>query len=134
MQGGRSCASLALFAAGVLVAGTACGGSKHAAQTFSVTVDGHNKTANESFIAYFPNVVRVHPGDSVVFDQVGIGEPHTVTFGTLVDPAVAGFEKLTPQQLQSQAPPKALLKLDAKLPFLLPRGPGDAIQSAANPC
>jgi len=125
---------LALGAAAVLVAVAGCGGSKQSAQTFSVTVDAHNKAANESFIAYFPNVVRVHPGDSVVFDQVGIGEPHTVTFGSLVDPVVAGFEKLTPKQLQGQGPPKALLKLDAKLPFLLPQGPGDATQSAANPC
>ena len=126
-------APLALVAAALLVGATACGGSKNGAQTFSVTVDGHNKAANESFIAFFPNVVRVHPGDSVSFDQVGIGEPHTVTLGTLVDPPVAGFEKLTPQQLQS-GPPKALERLDAKLPFLLPQGPGDAIQSAANPC
>src|SRR5207302_3808360 len=31
-------------------------------------------------------------------------------------------------------PPPALQKLDAKLPQLLPQGPGDAIQTAANPC
>jgi plastocyanin len=130
----RKWAQLALGAAALLVGVTACGGSKHAAQTFSVTVDGHNKAANESFIAFFPNVVRVHPGDSVTFDQVGIGEPHTVTLGTLVDPPVAGFEKLTPQQLRNGEPPKALKEADAKLPFLLPQGPGDATQSAANPC
>ena len=129
----RKWAPLALGAAAVLVAATGCGGSKKSAQTFSVTVDGHNKAANESFIAYFPNVLRVHAGDSVVFDQVGVGEPHTVTLGTLVEPPILGFEKLTPKQLQGQ-PPKALLKLDAKLPFLLPQGPGDATQSAANPC
>jgi len=126
-------APLALAAAGLLVGATACGGSKNGAQTFSITVDGHNKAANESFIAYFPNVVRVHPGDSVTFDQVGVGEPHTATLGTLVDAPVAAFEKLSPKQLQGQ-PPKALLQLDAKLPNLLPQGPGDAIQSAANPC
>lgn len=126
-------APLAIVATAVLVAATGCGGSKHGAQTFSVTVDGHNKAANESFIAYFPNVVRVHAGDSVTFDQVGVGEPHTVTLGTLVDPVLTAFEKLTPQQLQGP-PPKALERLDAKLPFLLPEGPGDAIQSAANPC
>ena len=120
-----------LVATAVLVA-TGCGGKKHAAQTFSVLVDGHNNAANESFIAYFPKVVRVHQGDSVVFDQVGVGEPHTVTLGTLVDPVLNAFEKLTPQQQQN--PPKALLAADRKLPFLLPQGPGDATQSAANPC
>src|SRR5207253_6586924 len=59
----------------------------------------------------------------------------TVTLGTLIDAPVAAFEKLTPKQLQSAAgPPPALQKLDAKLPQLLPQGPGDAIQTAANPC
>jgi len=121
------------LAAAVLVANAGCGGSKHAApQTFSVLVDGHNKSANESFLSYFPNVVRVHAGDSVVFDQVGVGEPHTVTLGTLVDPVLSAFEKLTPQQQQN--PPKALIAADKKLPSLLPQGPGDAVQSAANPC
>jgi len=46
---------------------------------------------------------------------------------------VSGFEKLTPAQQQGQ-PPKALLALDAKIPQLFPQGPGDAFQSAANPC
>jgi len=102
-------------------------------QTFTVNVDGANKSANEAFLAYYPSVVRVHPGDTVVFDEVGNGEPHTVTLGTLTDHVLAAFDKLTPLQ-QQQAPPPALLRLDAKVPFLLPRGPGDAIQSAANPC
>src|SRR5438270_10271590 len=65
-------------------------------QTFTVNVDGHNPAANESFIAYFPNVVRVHPGDTIVFHQVGNGEPHTVTLGTLVDNVLTQFEQLTP--------------------------------------
>jgi len=121
-----------LVAAAVLVV-AGWGGSKHAtAQSFSVLVDGHNSAANESFLSYFPNVVRVHAGDSVVFDQIGVGEPHTVTLGKLVDPVLAAFEKLTPRQQQN--PPKALLAADKKLPSLLPQGPGDAIQSAANPC
>ncbi len=102
-------------------------------QTFTVNVDGKNKSANESFLAYYPSVVRVHAGDTVVFHEVGDGEPHTVTLGTLANAAVAGFEKLTPRQRQ-QAPPASLLRLDAKVPFLFPRGPGDAIQSAANRC
>jgi plastocyanin len=117
-------------AALALVAG--CGGKK-GAQTFTVDVDGHNGSANEAFIGYFPNTVTVHPGDTVVFDNKGNGEPHTATLGTLVDPAVSGFEKLTPAQQQGE-PPKALLALDAKIPQLFPQGPGDAFQSAANPC
>jgi plastocyanin len=119
-------------AALALVAG--CGGKK-GAQTFTVDVDGHNGKANEAFIAYFPNTVTIHPGDTVVFDNKGNGEPHTATLGTLIDPVVNAFDKLTPAQLQSsQGPPKALQALDAKIPQLLPQGPGDAVQASANPC
>lgn len=122
----------AAAAAALLVAGF--GGRTHGAQVFTVNVDGKNPKANEAFTAYFPNTVRVHAGDSVVFHMVGNGEPHTVTLGSLTNAAVAGFEKLTPKQLQAPNPPKWLQRLDAKVPQLLPQGPGDAIQASANPC
>jgi plastocyanin len=126
---------LAPLAALALLATAGCGGSKNAAQTFAVNVDGHNPKANEGFIAYFPHVVHVHPGDTVVFHQVGNGEPHTVTLGTLVNGVMAEAAKLTPAQRQGQAkPPASAIAADAKLPQLLPQGPGDAIQSAANAC
>jgi hypothetical protein len=67
-------------------------------------------------------VVRVHAGDTVVFHQVGTGEPHTVTLGTLADAAVAAFEKLTPKQLASGNPPKSVLALYAKVPQLVAAG------------
>ena len=101
-------------------------------QTFRVNVDGHNPKANEAFLAYFPSVVRVHAGDTVVFQMVGNGEPHTVALGTLANGAVAAFDKLTPAQQNN--PPKSAIAADAKVPSLFPQGPGDAIQSAANPC
>src|SRR4029077_4768832 len=88
---------------------------------------------NEAFNAYFPNVVRVHPGDTVVFHEVGNGEPHTVTFGPVVDGAVGAFAKLTPKELQGP-PPVSALQADGKVPPLLPTGPGDVIRSGANPC
>ena len=59
---------------------------------------GATKAHNEEFLAYFPSVVRVHPGDTVVFQMVGNGEPHTVTLGTLANNVVALFDKLTPAQ------------------------------------
>ena len=74
---------------GAVVAGVTLlggfGSTSRAAQTFTVNVDGHNPKADEAFIAYYPNTVRVHAGDTVVFHEVGNGEPHTVTFGTPVD-------------------------------------------------
>jgi plastocyanin len=121
---------LVLGCVSVLVA---FGGRSQGAQSFTVSVDGKNPKADEAFIAYYPSTVRVHPGDTVVFHMLGNGEPHTVTLGSLTNSVVAAFDKLTPKQQQSQ-PPKSLLKLDARLPQLLPQGPGDAVQSAANPC
>lgn len=129
-------AALALLGAATLVTGSAlAGGSRAAAQTFTVDVDGKNPKVNEAFLAYYPNVVRVHPGDTVVFHDVGNGEPHTVTLGTLTNDVVAAYDKLTPKQQQQQGPPpKSVQRLDAKVPQLLPQGPGDAVQSGANPC
>jgi plastocyanin len=125
-----------LVCVGFLAAGGASGANSraHAAQqTFTVNIDAANKSANESFLSYFPSTVRVHSGDTVVFNELGDGEPHTVTLGTLTDTVVAAFEKLTPKQ-QQRAPPASFLRLDATVPYLFPRGLGDAIQSAANPC
>ncbi len=101
-------------------------------QVFHVNVDAHNSKANEAFIAYFPSVIHVHAGDTVVFHWAGNGEPHTVTLGTLVDNAVSAFSKLTPAQQNN--PPASVIAADAAVPQLLPNGPGDAVQSAANPC
>ncbi len=108
------------------------GRSTTGSQTFQVGVDGSAKGANETFLAYFPNELRVHPGDTVVFTWHGPGEPHTVTLGTSVDKLLTAFDKLKPSQQNN--PPKSLFALDAKLPSLLPQGPGDAVQVAANPC
>ncbi len=108
------------------------GSSSAGAQTFQVSVDGSAKGANETFIAYFPSQLRVHPGDTVVFTWHGPGEPHTVTLGTDVDALLTAFDKLKPAQLNN--PPKSVIALDARLPQLLPQGPGDAVQDAANPC
>lgn len=126
-----ACVAVAVVVGIALLGGF--GGASRAAQTFTVNVDGHNPKANEAFIAYYPSTVRVHPGDTVVFHEVGNGEPHTVTLGTITDKIVAAFDKLTPKQQQG-TPPKSFIRLDATDPQLLPQGPGDAIQSASNPC
>lgn len=48
-----------------------------------------NPTVRGSFLAYFPSVVTVRPGDTVRFERVETGEPHSVTLGTSVDVALA---------------------------------------------
>jgi plastocyanin len=121
-----------LLGAGVLSAKTSGPRVRSSVQTFTVNVDGSNKVANETFDAYFPNVVRVHPGDTVVFHYVGVGEPHTATLGTLVDGAVSAFAKLTPAQQNN--PPAAALAADAKLPQFTQGQSLNTTPSAVDPC
>ena len=117
------------------ILGSAAGGGTGATsggETFTVTVDAANQAVNESFNAYFPTALSVHPGDSVLFHYLGAGEPHTATLGTLADDAVSAFSKLPPAQQAS--PPPDVVAADAKLPNVFPTGSGDVVGSAANPC
>lgn len=95
-------------------------------QTYKVQVDARSDAANFGFLAYFPKELKVHPGDSIEFTSVFTGEPHTVTFGTLVD---AGLPKAMADPNATDEP--AELK---KIPVLLPEGPGNAVQAVAQPC
>jgi plastocyanin len=93
-------------------------------QTVPVGVDAKSSDTSVAFTAYFPSEVTLHAGDTVDFGETFTGEPHTVTFGTLVD---QGLAKVDPAATDEPAELK-------KIPALLPDGPGDAIQAAAQPC
>jgi plastocyanin len=116
---------------------TACGGSSSPAVaahplTYRVLVDGHTAANAAALSAFFPRVVRVHAGDTVVFHLMPSGLPHTVAFGTSVDKALGKIETLTrtdPQALDA-GPPKEYLAI----PQLLPQDSADADQAAAQPC
>jgi plastocyanin len=101
-------------------------------QTFTVNVDGRNPAINESFDAYFPNVVTVHAGDAVAFHYVGVGEPHTVTLGSLANAAVTAFDRLTPAQQNN--PPRSAIAADARLPQLLDAASAGVVPASADPC
>ncbi len=129
-----SVAALALLATSATLAGRTTT-KQEGPQTYTINVDGRNPKVNESFLAFFPHAITVHAGDTVVFHYVGVGEPHTVTLGTLANTAVKDYNELTPKQQQSNGPPPEPFKsADAALPSLFPQGPGDAVQSVANPC
>ena len=100
----------------------------------TVKIDGQADDFNMSAFAYFPDKVTVHPGDTVVYESVFTGEPHSITFGTLVGDAVEAFRSLTPEQLESGEPVPEVDAAFAKLPAMLPEGPGDANQQSVNPC
>jgi plastocyanin len=75
-------AGLGLALAGIGVLLVSCSGATDAPVTVLVDYD-HDEFATQ-FIRFLPEEVQVHPGDTVVFKQAWTGEPHTVTFGTLV--------------------------------------------------
>src|ERR1041384_231590 len=98
--------------------------------TYDIQVDGRNKdVVNSALTAYFPNTLTAHPGDTVKFAYpVNTGEPHTVTFGTLVDSFVKAAEA------QGQNVDESKIPENSKLPDIFPPGPGDANQQSAHPC
>ena len=134
---------LALLGAACSKSSTTSNASSSASSTptatgasYSVNVDGKNAEIPESFLAYFPATVTAHPGDSVTFNLVDTGEPHTVALGTLADAAVTAAEK----NPNAQGPPAE----DAALPQFtpvdkdgnpaLPQTALKTIPSAADPC
>jgi plastocyanin len=108
---------------GAAASGDPSGGAAPA--SYTVQVDGHTPENHLALTAYFPKAVSVHPGDTITFPLADSGEPHTVTFGKDIDDALAAFAA----GADPTTDPAIL-----KVPPLLPNGPGDAIQSAANPC
>ncbi|MEO6652355.1 MAG: hypothetical protein ABIP17_06840, partial [Ilumatobacteraceae bacterium] len=102
---------------------------------FTVMIDGRVDEFNGAFFAYFPDKLTVHPGDTIVYHSMFSGEPHSVAFGDVPQTAVDEFQKLTPEQLQSEGPPPPELEAAfALIPSMLPDGPGDANQNSVNPC
>jgi plastocyanin len=136
-------ALLILFTAAALLGGAACKSSGGGAQTYSVQVDGRATDFLAAFLAYFPNDVQAHPGDTVGFTSIYSGEPHTVTLGSDVDAIYALIAQACPNggladPNCANGPPAQYVDqantLDGKLPNLAPQGSPDFTQSAAQPC
>lgn len=116
----------------------------------TVEVDSSDSSLGIAALAYFPQAVTVHAGDTVTFHSNDTGEPHTVTLGGIIDTGLKAFAALPDDIKNADEPPSEedvaklpadvqkniqdTLALDTKLPPLLPDGPGDANQLAANPC
>lgn len=135
----------------VTLVGAACGGDETAeepadttaaespagGETVTVEVDARSDEIPMGTISYFPDTVTLRPGDTVKFHSNDT-EPHSVTFGTIVDAGIKAFKSLPPEALQgppdpSKMPPE-LAALEEKIPSMLPEGPGDANQVSVNPC
>jgi plastocyanin len=132
---GRIAAAVALALVSACTAAPATGpqsGRGGPGATYDVQVDATTSAFNMATIAYFPSAIAVHPGDTVRFTAVDRGEPHTVTFGTLVEDALAALAKV-PKGAPPGPPPPAVLKVPPALAGQLPSSI-DLRQSAMQPC
>ncbi|MDQ3973289.1 MAG: hypothetical protein M3276_02950, partial [Actinomycetota bacterium] len=106
-------------------------------ETPTVLVDFVHDEVASSFLAYFPDQVSVHPGDTVVFRQEWTGEPHSVTMGTQVDemmalarPFIERFRAGDEPSEEELAPVDAVLD---RLPWMMD-DEGEIQQNGAQPC
>ena len=102
----------------------------------TVLVDNSHDAFSASMIAFFPDHVTVHPGDTVRFRQSWTGEPHSVTFGALFNDELGRIR----ERLAAPLPPDAadlpdLASID-RLPVMLGRGADEFAvnQNGAQPC
>jgi plastocyanin len=135
--------TLAMLLVGSLVAVGlgACGSSGGASRT--IEVDYRNDDFAGAFLGYYPREVTVTPGMTLKFHQTWTGEPHSVTFGKLMDDELKRQPKLG-QLLDDWAsgrkpipdgpPPEYDEEFwDSKLPSLFGESEGLG-QDAAFPC
>ena len=100
--------------------------------TYDVQVDATSPAFNLGTVAYFPNELKAHPGDTVRFTAVDRGEPHTVTFGTIIDDALSALAKI-PKDAPRGPPPPSVQRVPPALAGQLPSNV-DLRQSAMQSC
>lgn len=105
-------------------------------QTYNVQIDADSAEFEAAFYAFLPDKLAAHPGDKVTFDLPHFtGEPHTVTFGTLVDTAVDKLNEVGSSMSYSDRENlPEMLKLTDVFPHRVGQGPPDVNQAAAAPC
>lgn len=130
----------ALLAIAALGAGC---GSSDGPQDRIVRVDHRNDEFASYYWRYFPQTIEAHPGDTLVFRTEWTGEPHTVTFGTLVDRALPRVDALDRKyaDLDESGPADVVARAEREyaealegLPRFEPYGRGQAAQNAVQPC
>ena len=133
---------LLVLAIGLAGCGGGSGAGDGGGEARRVLVDYKHDEFSASFLAYFPNLVKVHPGGRVDFKQAWTGEPHSVTMGRLVDELGQPFwELLDPIFERGDADYSSIVGADEpqadeffeQLPFLTDERLG-VIQAAAQPC
>ena len=101
--------------------------------SYDVQLDNKAAAFNFQADAYYPNALKVHPGDTVRFKGLDRGVPHTVTFGTMVDAAVAALAK-RPAPAPNAPPPPPPPELAKLGRLIVPGQPPVTRQAAAQQC
>ena len=110
----------------------------------TIGVDGRSDDVNMAALHYFPDKVKVHAGDTLVYEGRFSGEPHSITFGAKIDEAIKLVNSVPEEVQNADGPPPAdspyaetfakVEEIFNALPAMLPQGPGDANQISVNPC
>jgi plastocyanin len=77
---------------------TSCGdggSSADGGEERSVLVDFRHDEFAGAFLQYYPEHLQIRPGDTVQFRQAWTGEPHSVTFGKVVDDVVELLDRMS---------------------------------------
>jgi plastocyanin len=135
-----------VLAATVLVAcgddggDTSSGGGGGSGDERTVLVDYRHDQFASAFLAYYPEHLKVRQGDTVHFRQAWTGEPHSVTFGKVVDDVAENIslveEYETPQEAIDAGVPKAKVDLIVEALEKLPSMTQgfDVASAGAEPC
>lgn len=92
-------------------------------ETVTIQIDGQIGEANAAILGYLPKAATVRAGDTVEF-ELAPGDPHTVSFGTLVDAALAAGPPA-----EGEGPPPEVAAVPQALSETL-----DVIGAGALPC
>ena len=105
------------------------------AATYTVRADARPDDTPMFFLAFFPNTLQAHPGDTISFEFADTGEPHTAGAGAVVDDVFAAIESSGFDLTGDAPPPPEVEAAFAKVPLMFPDGPPDHLnQGAAQPC
>lgn len=130
-----------LLVAALAMVSAACGNETGAAagggEVRTVLVDHKHDQFASAFLRYYPERVKVRPGDTVRFKQSWTGEAHSVTMGKVVDEyikvIVPAIEKYPNEE---DAPPELVQQVEelgTRLPPMVGNG-FEVFQAGAQPC
>ncbi len=99
-----------------------------------IRVDATDASRGPSLISFFPRDSVARPGDTLVFEVEGVGEPHVIAMGTLVNEGLAALDRVKPATLKEYflGEPEEMYKLPSVFAATADYRPEN--QAAGQPC